>query len=204
MGKKKFLFLAFIPLIIGVWFFWGGKTNIKNYPLKDGSIVAFGDSLVEGVGASKGHDFSSLLSQKIGEPIINLGISGNTSAQGLARIQDVLDEKPRLVLVLLGGNDFLRKVPRDETIRNLRAIIAKVQESGAAVLLLGVRGGLFTDSASGLYEDLADETQSVYVSNVLDGLFGDTRYMFDAIHPNDAGYVRVADKIYPVLAKILK
>lgn len=203
--KQIFISCGVIVAIgIVVFLIFGREREIKNYPPKQGPVVAFGDSLVEGVGSSKGNDFVSILSRKIDEPIINLGVSGNTTADGLKRIDEVLVTEPRLVMVLLGGNDFLRKVPRKETFDNLKTIVTRIQERGAIVVLLGVRGGLFTDSADGLYEDLAKETGSAYVSNVLDGLFADSRYMSDAIHPNDTGYIKVADRVYPILEKLVK
>jgi lysophospholipase L1-like esterase len=105
--------------------------------------------------------------------------------------------------VLLGGNDFLRKVPRDTTYANLKMIISNIQEKGSAVLLLGVRGGLLSDNADEMYEDLARETKSAYVPDVLDGLFGDSRFMSDSIHPNNEGYKRMAERIYPILSNLL-
>lgn len=191
-------------MVISLVIFVRGNEKIKNYPPKDGPIVAFGDSLVAGVGSTPGNDFVSVLSTKIGEPIINLGISGDTTAGGLARIDSLLDENPRVVILLLGGNDFIRKVPREETFSNLRTFIDKIQAGGSAVVLLGVRGGLISDSADELFEDLAKETGSAYVPNVLSGLFADSRYMSDAIHPNDAGYAKVADKVYKVLKDVIK
>lgn len=202
--NKIFLIIALILVVISLVIFLPRNEKIKNYPPKDGPIVAFGDSLVAGNGSTLGNDFVSLLSTKIGEPIINLGIPGDTTAGGLARIDSLLEENPRVVILLLGGNDFIRKVAREETFSNLRAIINKIQASGSVVVLLGVRGGLLADSADGLFKDLAKETGSAYVPNVLSGLFADSRYMSDAIHPNDAGYIRVADKVYEVLKDVIK
>jgi acyl-CoA thioesterase I len=202
--KPYYLIGAGIAVIAAIFVVFAGKPDIKNYPLKDGPIVAFGDSLVTGVGAGEGKDFVSLLSAKIGEPIINLGHSGDTTRDGIARIEEVLQEKPRLVIVLLGGNDFLRKVPRDDVFENLQTIITTLQDQGAAVLLLGVRGGLLSDSADSRFEELALETGSAYVENVLSGLFGDSRYMSDAIHPNDAGHARIAERVYPVVNDLIK
>ncbi len=202
--NKIFLIIALILVVISLVIFLPRNEKIKNYPPKDGPIVAFGDSLVAGNGSTPGNDFVSLLSTKIGEPIINLGIPGDTTAGGLARIDSLFDENPRVVILLLGGNDFIRKVAREETFSNLRAIINKIQASGSVVVLLGVRGGLLADSADGLFKDLAKETGSAYVPNVLSGLFADSRYMSDAIHPNDAGYIRVADKVYEVLKDVIK
>lgn len=203
--KKLFLIIGTVVIVaFALYFFSKSEDSIKNYPPKDGPIVAFGDSLVAGYGSTNNGDFVSLLSTQINEPILNLGISGNTTADGLARIDEVLDENPRIVILLLGGNDFLRKVPREETFANLRTIIDRIQADGAVVLLLGVRGGLLSDSADELYEDLARDTGSAYVPNILKGLFTDARYMSDAIHPNNAGYIRVAERVLPVLKKISK
>lgn len=167
-------------------------------------MVAFGDSLIEGVGATKGNDLVSQLSRKIGEPIINLGISGNTTAQGLARVDRIAEYKPKVVLVLLGGNDYLQKVSKAETFQNLDAVITKIQSMGAVVVLLGIQGGVFGDPYEAEFEKLARAKGTVYVPNVLDGLVGDSRYMSDAIHPNDAGYAKITDRIYPELKKVLK
>lgn len=194
--------LVFIAILLFV--FLRGNEKIKNYPPKDGPIVAFGDSLVAGTGSTFGNDFVSVLSTKIGESITNLGIPGDTTASGLSRLDSLLDEDPRIVILLLGGNDFIRKVPREETFSNLRLIINKIQAQGSVVILLGVRGGLISDNADEFFEDLAKETGSAYVPNVLSGLFADSRYMSDAIHPNNAGYAKVADKVYKVLKDILK
>lgn len=202
--NKIFLSGVLVFIVILLFVFLRGNEKIKNYPPKDGPIVAFGDSLVAGTGSTFGNDFVSVLSTKIGESITNLGIPGDTTASGLSRLDSLLDEDPRIVILLLGGNDFIRKVPREETFSNLRLIINKIQAQGSMVLLLGVRGGLISDNADEFFEDLAKETGSAYVPNVLSGLFADSRYMSDAIHPNNAGYAKVADKVYKVLKDTLK
>lgn len=206
MLHLKPLHIVFLSLILfaGIFFIFKQDVPIKNYPLREGPIVAFGDSLVFGFGSTQGGGFVSLLSQKLGEPIINHGVSGNTSADALSRINDVISEKPRLVLVLLGGNDFLRKVPHDTTFNNLRLIIQTIQSNGSAVVLMGVRGGLLNDPVDSLYEDLAYDTGSFYIPDVLDGLFADSRFMSDSIHPNDRGYARIADKVYDTLNSFIR
>jgi lysophospholipase L1-like esterase len=191
-------------LLLVIFLIFGRGPNVKNYPPKSGPIVAFGDSLVSGYGSTKGNDFVSLVSQKIGEPIINLGVSGNTSADGLARINDVLDKSPRITILLLGGNDFLKKLPIEQTSLNLRQIIKKLQDNGSIVVLVGVRNGLLNDTADDFFEDLADRTGSLYISNVLAGIFSDTRYMSDAVHPNNAGYAKIAERIAKEIKPILR
>lgn len=165
--------------------------------------MAFGDSLVYGVGSTVGEDFVAMLENKSGHRIINLGVSGNTTADGLARIHEVLKQNPKVVMVLLGGNDFLRKVPIDTTFQNLDAIVTELDRYGARVIILGVQGGLLNDQHKDRFAKLAKEHKSLYVPNVIDGLIGNSTYMSDAIHPNDKGYAKIANKVLPVLKKAL-
>lgn len=188
-----------------VWYFWSGDTAIKNVPLRaTGPILFFGDSLVAGVGATVGHDLSELLGKSLGEPVLNYGVSGDTTRQALARLSAARGEKPRLVLILLGGNDFLQKVPRTETFANLEKIIAGFQSDGAAVVLIGVRSGLVGGGADDEYEALAEKTDSLPVDDALKGVFGDPAFMSDAIHPNDRGYEKIAGRILDEIRPILE
>lgn len=197
---------AAIVIAAGIgWYFFSNRENaITNYPSSGTDIIAFGDSLVSGAGATSGNDFVSLLSSRVGRPIVNLGVPGDTTAQGLARL-DALDQyRPQVVLLLLGGNDHLKKVPIETTFTNLAKIIENIHARGAIVLLLGVKGNLFGDTFAPEFENLRDTYETAYVSNVLDGLFGDAKYMADQVHPNDAGNRIIADRVYPVLLPLLK
>jgi len=189
---------------VAVYLFFFNTAPVTNYPSAGTDIVAFGDSLVAGTGSSDGHDFVSLLSGAIGQPVINLGVPGDTTADGLARMSELNAYKPKVVLLLLGGNDYLKRIPQEQTFANLAAIIKDIQSRGAIVLLLGVRGGLFGDHFSSGFEDLRDTYHTAYVSNVLDGLLGDKKYMSDQVHPNDAGYRLIAERIAPVLKELLQ
>jgi len=201
-----------IGLIIGVpvlivsvlylLFTSGARTDVAK-PTAGTTIVAFGDSLVAGVGATAGDDFVSLLSTRIGEPIINLGVSGDTTAAALSRLDQVQAADPRIVIVLLGGNDYLRRIPKADTFANLETIIQSVQNTGAVVLLLGVRGGVVRDEYEDEFERLVKEYNVAYVEDVLSGLIGRSELMSDPIHPNDAGYRIIADRVYLVLEQIL-
>jgi lysophospholipase L1-like esterase len=113
----------------------------------------------------------------------------------------VLAENPRVVILLLGGNDYLQRIPKEETFANLGTIIGRVQEKGAAVLLLGVRGGAIRDTYEADFAKLARTHQTGYVSNVLDGLLNDRTLMSDAIHPNNAGYNIIAERVTKELRK---
>lgn len=205
--NKKFYAVAGLILLIaaGLFIFSGSKKEtIKNYPSAWTDIIAFGDSLVEGVGATAGNDFVSLLSAKIGLSIINLGVSGNTTKDGLARVGELDKYKPKIVLLLLGGNDHLKKIPIETTFENLGKIIENIQARGAVVFLLGVKGNLLGDNFKPEFERLRQKYKTAYVSNVLDGLFGRAEYMADPIHPNDAGNKIIAERIFPVLEKLIK
>ena len=107
------------------------------------------------------------------------------------------------MIVLLGGNDALKRVPLEETFSRLGAIIDQLDETGAAVILVGVRGGLFADRYRSEFERLAREKQVNYVPDILNGIFGDPRLMSDPIHPNDERNARVADRLEPLLRELL-
>lgn len=200
MSTSKLLKILGVLLLCGlVYFLFQDAGHIVNYPPKEGPIVAFGDSLVYGVGSPETEGFVRILSSRIGESIINMGVSGNTTADGLARVDTVLENNPRIVLVLLGGNDRLRQIPTEQTLANMRLIISKIQESGAVVVLLGVRGNLLSGRFDEELETLAQETGAVFVPNVLEGIFGDQSLMFDTIHPNKEGYALIAEKVYRIL-----
>ena len=185
-------------------FFYFKTEPIANYPSRGTDIIAFGDSLVEGVGATDGNDFVSLLSQKIGQPIVNLGHAGDTTADGVARIGQLDAYTPKVVLLLLGGNDYLRKIPMSDTRKNLEALIQNIQARGAIVLLLGVRGGILNDRFAAEFTDLRDTYHTAFVPDVLRGLLGNGQYMADALHPNAAGYKIIAERVYPILAEVVK
>lgn len=196
--------ILFSVLAGGYLLFFTGNTPIKNYPSSGSDIVAFGDSLVFGVGATPGSDFVSVLGREIGVPIVNLGKSGDTTLDGLARLEEVTGYDAKIVLLLFGGNDYIRKIPTEETFVNLGTMIQEIQSTGAIVVLLGVRGGVLVDGYDDDFEALAEKYQTAYVSNVLDGLFDRPKYMSDTIHPNDAGYARIADRVFEQIKDLLE
>jgi acyl-CoA thioesterase I len=206
--NKKALYsvgVGVVFILVGLLLFKGKESMVKNYPSSGADIVAFGDSLVEGVGASTDNkNFVSRLSEKAGVPIVNLGVSGNTTADGLARISELDKYKPKVVLLLLGGNDRLRSVPLAQTVNNLNSIIENIQSRGAIVILLGVKGNLLGDKFGGELEKISKKYQTAYVPDVLDDLFGNAKFMSDSIHPNDAGYEIIAIRIHPVLTGLIK
>jgi acyl-CoA thioesterase I len=201
--RRLLLLIILIALGAGAFYYFKREEPITNYPGRGETIVAFGDSLVKGVGASAGNDFVTVLSKKIGQPIKNYGVPGDTTRDGLRRIDEVLSEDPKLVILLLGGNDALRRIPQDETFQNLETIIQKIHASGSMVLLLGVRGGILGDPYEDRFTELAKKYKTAFVANILADVFGRKELMSDSVHPNDAGYAYIVERIYPVLTKLL-
>jgi lysophospholipase L1-like esterase len=107
------------------------------------------------------------------------------------------------VIVLLGGNDFLRQVPRAQTKKNLIELVRRIQAQGAMVAIAGMRLGIFTDEYSAVYEETATELGALYIPQVMQGILTDAKLKSDPIHPNGAGYrligQRIAEKIRPLL-----
>jgi lysophospholipase L1-like esterase len=205
--SKKIIFSAIALSILAVSFFFvfGERERpIANYPPREGLIIAFGDSLIAGTGAAPEKDFVSVLSVMIGKPIQNMGNPGDTTEAGLMRLDEVIQKHPSIVLVLLGGNDYLRRVPKEKTFKNLDAIVSRLESDGALVVLLGVRGGLLSDGFDDEFESLAKRKSAAHVPDVLDGIFGNPPLMSDEIHPNSEGYALIAQKIYPILSALLK
>ena len=203
--KRSWIIIFVCVLLIGGWFFVSSEKKITNYPSRGTRVIAFGDSLFEGVGASKGNSLPDQLSRRIGVPIENYGVAGDTTQDGLNRIDSALEGgNPKVVILLLGGNDFLRKVPRGEISANLAALIQKAQSRGAIVLLLGVRSGIIGGGFDDEYEKLSRQYGTAYVDDVLQGVFSHADLMSDAVHPNDKGYAQIADRVAPVLQKLLQ
>lgn len=169
-------------------------------------VVAFGDSLTAGYQVGEADSYPAQLASRLGREILNRGVSGNSTADGLARLErDVLSESPGIVLVSLGANDMLRKHPIDGTFANLRTIIDRIQARGALVVLIGVEGyPLVHGDYGSRYRELARETGCVYVPDMLDDVFGDPALMYDQIHPNAKGYAKIAERIRSEVGDYLK
>ena len=178
--------------------------RIRNLRSVGASVICFGDSLTEGVGAGSGEDYPTVLSRHLAVPVVNAGVRGDTTAQALERVSEsVLSKNPRLVVILLGGNDFLRRVPLHNTRKNLEEIVRRVQAAGAMVAIVGMRLGLFTDEYAAIFEETAQQFGALYIPAVTKGILSDAALRSDPIHPNGAGYrlvaERIAEKITPLL-----
>ena len=164
-------------------------------------IVAFGDSLTYGTGADPAQAYPVVLAALTGRTVINAGVPGETTAGGLARLPAILDEhKPRLVLLCLGGNDMLRRVPEAETVNNLRLLVRTARAAGAEVVLIGVPEPRLFGGTAAFYETLAQELQLPLEQTAFAKVLKDNRLKADPIHANAAGYQVVAE----ILAEFLR
>lgn len=202
--KRSYLWLLFITTVLvgaAILSTTSADPTAHAQTTNDLTIVAFGDSIVQGVGAtSLQNNFVSVLSQLIDRPIINEGLSGDTSSSGLARLQsDVLSHNPDIVILFLGGNDILQQVPQEQLFANLRTIVQTIQATGAKVVLLGVHGSVFRIDYESGYQTIAQETGAYYVPNVLMGIIGRPDLLADLVHPNDAGHVLIAERAFPTV-----
>ena len=181
-----------------------GISNVRNLDSKGAGVVAFGDSLTAGFGAPPGEDYPARLSQLTGVTIQNAGVSGDTTESALARLDDVIARNPRIVIVGLGGNDFLRRAPLSSTEANLRTIVRRIQESGAMVVVLGFRFPSISGNYEDMYERVADGERAMLIEGPLKGILNDPALKSDEIHPNARGYELMASRIAEPLQKLIK
>lgn len=173
--------------------------------LPEGStILALGDSLTAGYGADAAAAYPAVLAGFTGWQVINGGVSGNTSAQALARLPALMRRQPQLVLVSIGGNDFLRKVPEADTRSNIRQIVQQIKAAGVPAVLVAVpyftTGALFGRlSEHPMYEELAAELNVPLLKGAWAEVLGDKKLKSDQIHANAQGYRVFAEKMWAFL-----
>jgi acyl-CoA thioesterase-1 len=179
----------------------GGVPKLPKLAAAD-VIVAFGDSLTFGTGATESESYPSVLGQLLGRSVVRAGVPGEVTAGGLARVQSVIDEhKPKLMIVCLGGNDMLRKVDEGETRANLREIIKVVRAQGIAVVLIGVPRPALLTSAPPFFEEIAKEFGIPYEGKIVTDVLYKPDQKADTIHPNAKGYRRMAEAVAALLKK---
>jgi acyl-CoA thioesterase I len=177
-------------------------------------LVAFGDSLSAGFGADPGKSYPDYLQKLIDKDhlayrVVNEGVSGDTTADGVERLPGVLAEKPKLVVLELGGNDGLRGLPVSSTRANLETMVSTLQKGGATVVLAGMTlprnyGPEYIHSFERVYVDLAREKHLTRVPFLLNGVAGVERLMQrDSIHPTAEGNALVAKNVYQYIKPLL-
>ena len=179
----------------------GSSPKLSKLP-PDAVILAFGDSLTFGTGASEETNYPAALEKLVGRKVWAAGTPGEVSEAGLARLPAALEYyKPKLLILCHGGNDFLRKLDDAQTAANLRSMIRLAQAQGAEVVLIGVpKPGLML-SIPGLYADIAQEFKLPYDEGALKKILGDNELKSDLAHPNAKGYARMAEAVAALLKK---
>ena len=165
-------------------------------------IVAFGDSLTYGTGATETESYPAILAQLINRSVIRAGVPGEMTAGGLARLAGVIDEhRPALVILCLGGNDMLRRVDDAQIRGNLREIIRALKTRGISVVLVGVPKPALITSAPAFYGELASEFGIPYEGKIVTSVLYKSELKADPIHPNAQGYRMMAEAIAQLLKK---
>ncbi|MBU3958423.1 MAG: hypothetical protein KKE91_01015, partial [Candidatus Omnitrophica bacterium] len=136
------------------------KREITNIDSKGKNIICFGDSITWGYGVSPGQDYPSALAKMLNIPVINAGIDGDTSIEAVKRINtDIVDRDPLLVIIEFGGNDFLRKIPLEVTVNNIRNMVDEIQAEGAMVAIADVSTGFVMDEYRRAFYKISKETK---------------------------------------------
>ena len=202
---RKILYLAAAAVAaVALFRLLAPAPRITNAAPRGDTVICFGDSLTAGTGAAPGSSYPERLARLIGRPVINAGVPGYTTASARERLErDVLARSPRIVCITLGGNDLKNGVPREEAFANLEAIVRRIQDRGALVVLGGIDIPLFGRGYGSAYRDLAERTGAVLVPDALDGIMGRPALMSDAIHPNGDGYAVMADHFHRALRRYL-
>jgi len=181
------------------------KREIKNIDSRGTNIICFGDSITFGYGAQPGEDYPTALAKLVTRPVLNKGIDGDTTKEALKRLKlDVLDRDPLLVIIEFSGNDFLRKVPMEVTINNIREMARQIQSKGAMVVIADISAGMFLrEYRSALYK-VAQEKGALFIPSILSGIITNPSMKSDFLHPNARGYQLIAERIHRALMPCLE
>jgi acyl-CoA thioesterase-1 len=178
-------------------------------------ILAFGDSLTAGYGVPRGSGYPELLQQKLDGlgykyRVVNMGVSGDTSSGGRARMRYALDAKPSIVILELGANDGLRGLPTTQMQDNLEEMVRQLQHAGAKVILSGMTlprnyTANYVKAFEEVFRGVARKYNLPLIPFLLEGVAGNPKYTLDdLIHPNAAGYVLVTDTVMKTLQPLLR
>jgi len=204
------------PLLLALWLIaWViGHSSAAVADDNRPRIVAFGDSLTAGLGVAAEEAYPARLQRRLDEQglryrVINAGVSGDTTAGGVRRVDWVLKSRPVLVILELGGNDGLRGLNLDETKANLERIIKRCQDASVTVILAGMKlppnyGAEYTKGFEAIYPALAKQYRLTLIPFFLDGVAGSASLnQADGIHPTSEGYRIIADKVMETVKPLL-
>lgn len=203
MRRTLRLHHVLVPLLLALMAGCGEDARLERLG-GDAVILAFGDSLTHGTGADAGESYPAVLERRIRRRVVNAGEPGELSAEGLRRLPRELDRvQPDLLILCHGGNDILRNRSTERTTENLLAMVELARDRGVDVLLVGVpeRTLMFHDTAD-LYRDVAERAGVPLEDEVVAEIVGDNTLKSDAVHPNAAGYRRMAIAIEDKLSEV--
>lgn len=188
-----------------LWLAGCGGPDVSNLPNLDSrgtTIVCLGDSITSGVGAPPGLAYPDLLARQLGAAVINQGVRGDTAEEGLARVDEALAADPWLVVVELGGNDILNRIPPERTEAALRQILERLLAARVAVLLVELEVP-FAGRYAEIYERLGDDYDVPLLDDTLGDILTDGDLKADPIHPNARGHevlaAALAEEIEPLI-----
>lgn len=204
-GRRTPLLLGILGLAgLAAYAWWaGGKATPPPLDPTRETVVFLGDSITSGHGLPLAATFPLRLGTALGINVRNAGISGDVTAGAIHRLErDVLAYRPKLVVVELGVNDIFQRRPREETLGNLRAIVRRLRQDGAGVLLLHISlAALGRDDYPEGFRRIAREEGARLVEDFLSGVV--PAYTTDGLHPNEEGHARLAARLEPLLREIL-
>lgn len=198
---NRFLAAFMGGLILAVSSSCGHRPTIKTLQ-SDSVIVAFGDSLTKGTGADPIDSYPSVLERILRHKVINTGVSGEMSEEGLSRLPSIVHEhNPSLVILCHGGNDLLQQMDHEQIKRNLSRMIELLKSSGIDVILIGVPEPKLFHSTARLYADLAKEYDLPYGGKALNHILSNRSMKSDLIHPNAKGYRVLAESVAALMER---
>ena len=163
-------------------------------------ILAFGDSLTNGFGVRNAHSYPAQINKKTDFTIVNAGVDGEFSFQGLQRLWHFLEEKPETVILCHGANDILTRRSTTNLKNNLLSMVQLIKQSGAKTLLIGVPDYYTNDfNTHHLYKEIANETGVLLEDKVLTQIQKNSSLRNDDVHPNEQGYELMADTFLSIL-----
>jgi acyl-CoA thioesterase-1 len=205
----KFTRKKIIVMLLGIWFFGTllvscAKRETKNINSPGKNIICFGDSITYGVGAQAKGSYPSVLARMMSAPVINAGVDGETTGEALQRLQaDVLDRDPLLVILEFGGNDMLRVVDMQTSIRNMQEMVERIHAKGAMVAIVDVSVGPMLEGYRDAFRNIAQEKNAIFIPDIFSGIMLNAHLKSDLLHPNDIGYRIIAQRIYRTIISYL-
>lgn len=197
MSASRLLILALVLAAAAC----GQRPKLERLPA-NAVVLAFGDSLTFGTGADEAESYPAQLQILIGRRVVRAGVPGEVTAQALERLPSALDENaPQLLLLCIGGNDFLRRLGNAQAERNVRAMVQLAKSRGVSVLLIGTPEPGLLPSPPAFYAALAKDLGVPYEDGVITEVLKDASLKSDPIHPNARGYRVIAERVAERLKK---